>query len=253
MSAENSAHVLNPCCLRAFDMCMEEAGLTEKALQVEGVRHNSLLSIFSVGACRLISQEQMRLVVKERMPEYAEERDCQQLISDFYQNYTELNKPLTKRLREIHAEAYGEDGQNDHETEEAGVEEFQKKRQLNVNQLPSGLKEPVVMAPEPMRMNVLCAMMPIAAAYADQVEVEYADNKRQHLGLMSLVIGRQAGGKSCAKEAVETWVGPLKEEAAEARRGNSSVAYPQGAHHHFVLHVAEAFQVCARPHPLFVW
>ena len=223
MSAENSAHVLNPCCLRAFDMCMEEAGLTEKALQVEGVRHNSLLSIFSVGACRLISQEQMRLVVKERMPEYVEERDCQQLISDFYQNYTELNKPLTKRLREIHAEAYGEDGQDDHETEEAGVEESQKKRQLNVNQLPSGLKEPVVMAPEPMRMNVLCAMMPIAAAYADQVEVEYADNKRQHLGLMSLVIGRQAGGKSCAKEAVETWMGPLKEEAAEARRQEDAI------------------------------
>ena len=136
MSAENSAHVLNPCCLRAFDMCMEEAGLTEKALQVE---------------------------------------------------------------------------------------ESQKKRQLNVNQLPSGLKEPVVMAPEPVRMNVLCAMMPIAAAYADQVEVEYADNKRQHLGLMSLVIGRQAGGKSCAKEAVETWVGPLKEEAAEARRQEDAI------------------------------
>ena len=36
---------------------------------------------------------QMKAVVKVRMPEYAEEQDCQQLIQDFYQNYTEMNKP----------------------------------------------------------------------------------------------------------------------------------------------------------------
>ena len=202
----------NPGCLRAFDLCMEEAGLTERALQVEGVRHNSLVSIFSIGACRLMPIEQMMAVVRVRMPEYAEEKDCQQLIKDFYQNYTEMNRPMTRRLREIHAEAFNEDLADEEEadgtTESAAV---------------PGLREPVEAAPANMQMNVLSSILPIAAAYADQVEVEYADERRQSLGLMSMIIGRQAGGKSCCKEGVETWLKPLDEESKEARAQEDAV------------------------------
>ncbi len=215
---------LDPRCLRAFDLCMDEAGLTERALQIEGVRHNSLVSIFSVGACRLMPQEQMLAVIKVRMPEYAAEKDCQQLISDFYQNYTEMNRPMTKRLREIHAEAFNEDEEEDNEQQqEEEVATTAEMHAFNLRQLPAGLREPVMTAPDNMRMNVLSAIMPIAAAYADLVEVEYADNKRQHLGLMSMVIGRQAGGKSSCKEAVETWLKPISDESREARQQEEAV------------------------------
>ena len=212
-------------CLRVFDLCMEEAGLTERALQIEGVRHNSLRSILSVGACQLMPKEQMVAVVKKRMPEYADEKDCQQLIHDFYANYTELNRPLTRRQREIHAEAFGEqleDVEPEEETE-ASAEPQTKKRRLNVKALPSGLREPVMMAPKDMQMNVLSAIMPIAATYADQVSVRYADNKLQHLGLMALIIGRQAGGKSSVKEAVELWMRPIKQQALVAREQEDAV------------------------------
>lgn len=212
-------------CLRVFDLCMEEAGLTERALQIEGVRHNSLRSILSVGACQLMPKEQMVAVVKKRMPEYADEKDCQQLIHDFYANYTELNRPLTRRQREIHAEAFGEqleDVEPEEETE-ASAEPQKKKRRLNVKALPSGLREPVMMAPKDMQMNVLSAIMPIAATYADQVSVRYADNKLQHLGLMALIIGRQAGGKSSVKEAVELWMRPIKQQALVAREQEDAV------------------------------
>ena len=215
----------DPCCLRAFDLCMEEAGLTERALQVEGVRHNSLRSILSVGACQLMPKEQMLAVVRTRMPAYADEKDCQQLISDFYANYTELNRPLTRRQREIHAEAFGEqleDVEPEEETE-ATEQQPKKKRRLNVKALPSGLREPVMLAPKDMQMNVLSAIMPIAATYADQVSVRYADNKIQHLGLMGLIIGRQAGGKSSVKEAVELWMRPIKEQSLEAREQEDAV------------------------------
>lgn len=63
-------------CLHVFDLCMEEAGLTERALQIEGVRHNSLRSILSVGACQLMPKEQLVAVVRKRMPEYADGTDC---------------------------------------------------------------------------------------------------------------------------------------------------------------------------------
>lgn len=214
---------LDPRCLKAFDLCMDEAGLTERALQIEGVRHNSLVSIFSVGACRLMSQEQMMAVIKVRMPEYAAEKDCQQLVADFYQNYTEMNRPMTKRLREIHAEAFNEDDEEDDELQEEEVATTSEMHAFNLKQLPAGLREPVMTAPDNMRMNVLSAIMPIAAAYADQVEVEYADNKRQHLGLMSMVIGRQAGGKSSSKEAVETWMKPISDESREARQQEEAI------------------------------
>ncbi|MBR5747189.1 MAG: DUF3987 domain-containing protein [Prevotella sp.] len=214
----------NEGCLRAFDLCMEEAGLTERALQIEGVRHNSLRSILSVGACQLMPKEQMLAVVKTRMPAYADEKDCQQLISDFYANYTELNRPLTRRQREIHAEAFGEQLEDvEPEEEVEAAEQPKKKHRLNVKALPSGLREPVMNAPKNMQMNVLSAIMPIAATYADQVSVRYADNKEQHLGLMGLIIGRQAGGKSSVKEAVELWMRPIKEQAREAREQEDAV------------------------------
>ena len=156
---------LDPRCLKAFDLCMDEAGLTERALQIEGVRHNSLVSIFSVGACRLMSQEQMMAVIRTRMPEYATEKDCQQLVADFYQNYTEMNRPMTKRLREIHAEAFNEP--NDEEVEQQQEEATTTKMHtFNLKLLPSGLREPVMTAPDNMRMNVLSAIMPVAATSA---------------------------------------------------------------------------------------
>jgi hypothetical protein len=170
-----------------------------------------------------MSKEQMVAVVKTRMPEYAEEKDCQQLINDFYANYTELNRPLTRRQREIHAEAFGEQLEDVEPEEEKEATSQKKKRQLNVKALPSGLREPVMMAPKEMQMNVLAAILPVAASYADQVTIVYADNKRQHLGLMALVIGRQAGGKSSVKEAVELWMRPMKEQSLAARAEEEAV------------------------------
>ena len=209
--------------LQVFDLFMEEAGLTEKALQIEGVRHNSLLSILSVGSYKLIPKAQMIAIVSHRMPEFSKEQDCQKLISDFYKN-NDPNAALTKRQREILSEVFGES--NDEETSETGeaTETSSKhRRKLIAKLLPSGLREPVLAAPKEMQMNVLCAIMPIAAAYADQVEVMYADEKKQYLGLMSIIVARQAGGKSGCKEAVECWMKILKDESDAYRRQEDEI------------------------------
>ena len=89
---------------------------------------------------------------------------------------------------------------------------------VNVRTLPIGLKESLVGVPVPMRMPVLCAVLPIAAAYADQVEVDYCDGNRQRLGLMSIIRGDQASGKSVCKSAVDVWKRQLEAEDALARR-----------------------------------
>jgi hypothetical protein len=208
--------------LKVFDLFMEEAGLSEKSLQIEGVRHNSLLSILSIGASRLIPKSQMIAIVRHRMPEYANEDDCKKLIDDFYKK-TDPNAALTKRQREILAEAFSEQD-DDIEDEDAEQENADKKRyKLIAKLLPSGLREPVMAAPKEMQMNILCSIMPIAAAYADQVEVKYADEKTQYLGLMSIIVARQAGGKSGCKEAVECWMKILKDESDSYRRQEDEI------------------------------
>ena len=84
--------------------------------------------------------------------------------------------------------------------------------------LPTGLKESLIGVPPSMQMPVLCSVLPIAAAYADQVEVEYCDGQRQRLGLMSIIRGEQASGKSVCKNAVDIWKRQFDEEDALARK-----------------------------------
>ena len=95
--------------------------------------------------------------------------------------------------------------------EETGVK-------VNVKALPIGLKESLAGVPTSMHMPVLCSVLPIAAAYADQVEVEYCDGMRQRLGLMSIIRGEQASGKSVCKNAVDVWKRQFDEEDALARK-----------------------------------
>ena len=95
--------------------------------------------------------------------------------------------------------------------EETGVK-------VNVKALPIGLKESLTGVPVSMHMPVLCGIMPMAAAYADQVEVEYCDGNIHRLGLMSIIRGEQASNKSVVKNAIDIWKRQLEEEDALARK-----------------------------------
>jgi hypothetical protein len=95
--------------------------------------------------------------------------------------------------------------------EETGVK-------VNVKALPMGLKESLVGVPVSMHMPVLCGVLPIAAAYADKVQIQYCDGNLQHLGLMSIIRGEQASNKSVVKNAVDVWKRQFDEEDALARK-----------------------------------
>ena len=84
--------------------------------------------------------------------------------------------------------------------------------------LPIGLRESLIGVPVTMHMPVLCGVLPIAAAYADQVQIQYCDGNLQHLGLMSIIRGEQASNKSVVKNAVDVWKRQFDEEDALARK-----------------------------------
>ena len=108
------------------------------------------------------------------------------------------------------------------DTDDIDVDEEEKVQcsmfKVQSSKLPIGLKESLVGVPQNMQMPVLCSVLPIAAAYADQVEVEYCDGNHQHLGIMSIILGEQASGKSVCKHAIDVWKRQFEEEDALARK-----------------------------------
>ena len=104
------------------------------------------------------------------------------------------------------------------EFEDAEAVEKETGVKVNVKALPVGLKESLVGVPVSMHMPVLCGVLPIAAAYADQVQIQYCDGNLQHLGLMSIIRGEQASNKSVVKNAVDVWKRQFDEEDSLARK-----------------------------------
>ena len=79
--------------LAAFDLFRNAAGLKDVDINTPGSRHSSLLAIMSAGASRVMPEDELKAVVAQKMPAFSQERDCQQLIHDFYAKYGDSSKP----------------------------------------------------------------------------------------------------------------------------------------------------------------
>ena len=99
---ENSASEKN---LIAFELFKEAAGLSGMDINTIGSRHSSLLAIMSAGASRVMGEDELMKVVAKKMPSYYEERDCHQLIHDFYAKYGDSSKPFSRDVIRINATA----------------------------------------------------------------------------------------------------------------------------------------------------
>lgn len=210
-----------------FDAFVAASGLAPAALNSKGTRHNSLVSLLSMGICRLIPQEQLRAIIACRMPAYARESDCQQLIKDFYEKYTNTNRPMSFQLRKIYTESLRNKAATT-PTSENDIEQFEAKRETEqqaqaactnniLNTLPPVLRKTLEGVPANMHMPVLCSILPLAAAYADGVQVRYCDGQLHRLNLMSVIVGPQASGKSVCKSKVDLWMKQMLEDDARAR------------------------------------
>ena len=125
---------------------------------------------------------------------------------------TKGSRMMDQILNSLKGENFSEDIDEDEDKVQSSMFNVQS------NKLPIGLKESLIGVPKNMQMPVLCSVLPIAGAYADQVEVEYCDGNTQHLGLMSIILGEQASGKSVCKHAVDVWKRQFEEEDALARK-----------------------------------
>ena len=180
----------------AFDLCVEQAGLTVEALDVKGSRHSNLMAILSVGLPKLVSRPQLESVVRERMPSYGNEEECKKLIDYFYTNYTADKGYMTISLREINAKAQqlaAQEAKTDDETMEALTQEWDPPRLPD--KLPRLLELLVGNYDKRFREMLLMSALPVLSAHASHYRSVYLNGKMIGPQQYVAVIGASGSGK----------------------------------------------------------
>ena len=205
--------------LIAFDLFVESAGLKNVNIDTEGSRHSSLLAIMSAGASRVMSEEELRRVVAVKMPSFAQERDCQQLIHDFYEKYGDSSKPFSRDVIRINAQAETQANQLRINNEElriqgasAGNQTVQSSN-LNVQsseddypappempkKLPKLVELLVSQTPDIYKPAVAHAIFPPLATHLCRTYFNYIDNVEHEATLMCCLLAGTGAGKNCVQ------------------------------------------------------
>ena len=205
--------------LIAFDLFTESAGLKNVNIDTEGSRHSSLLAIMSAGASRMMSEEELRRVVAVKMPSFAQERDCLQLIHDFYEKYGDNTKPFSRDVIRINAQAETQANQLRINNEElriqgasAGNQTVQSSN-LNVQsseddypappempkKLPKLVELLVSQTPDVYKPAVAHAIFPPLATHLCRTYFNYIDNVEHEATLMCCLLAGTGAGKNCVQ------------------------------------------------------
>ena len=204
---ENSASEKN---LIAFELFKEAAGLQGMDIDTIGSRHSSLLAIMSAGASRVMGEDELMKVVAKKMPSYYEERDCHQLIHDFYAKYGDSSKPFSRDVIRINATA-----------EKAAIQQVDslqfKVKSSNLNaqgndgddeypapppmpqKLPKLVELLVSKTPEIYQPAVAHAIFPPLATHLWKTRFRYIDNVEHEATLMCCLLAGTGAGKSCVQ------------------------------------------------------
>ena len=180
----------------AFDLCVEQAGLTVESLDAKGSRHSNLMAILSVGLPKLVSRPQLESVVRERMPSYGNDEECKKLIDYFYTNYTADKGYMTISLREINAKAQqlaAQEAKTDDETMEALTQEWDPPRLPD--KLPRLLELLVGNYDKRFREMLLMSALPVLSAHASHYRSVYLNGKMIGPQQYVAVIGASGSGK----------------------------------------------------------
>ena len=196
--------------LIAFELFKEAAGLQGMDIDTIGSRHSSLLAIMSAGASRVMGEEELMKVVAKKMPSYYEERDCHQLIHDFYAKYGDSSKPFSRDVIRINAtaekqaiqqvdslqfkvkssnlNAQGNDGEDEYPPAPPMPKKLPKLVELLVSQTPDIYKPAVAHA-----------IFPPLATHLWKTRFRYIDNVEHEATLMCCLLAGTGAGKSCVQ------------------------------------------------------
>ena len=196
--------------LIAFELFKKAAGLSGMDIDTVGSRHSSLLAIMSAGASRVMGEDELMKVVAKKMPSYYGERDCHQLIHDFYAKYGDSSKPFSRDVIRINAtaekaailqvdslqfkvkssnlNAQGNDGDDEYPAPPPMPKKLPKLVELLVSQTPDVYKPAVAHA-----------IFPPLATHLWKTRFRYIDNVEHEATLMCCLLAGTGAGKSCVQ------------------------------------------------------
>ena len=215
--------------LIAFELFKEAAGLSGMDIDTIGSRHSSLLAIMSAGASRVMSEEELMKVVAKKMPSYYEERDCHQLIHDFYAKYGDSSKPFSRDVIRINAtaekaaiqqvdslkfkvessnlQAQGNDGDDEYPAPPPMPEKLPKLVELLVSKTPDIYKPAVA-----------CAIFPPLATHLWRTRFRYIDNVEHEATLSVCLLAGTGAGKSCVQMPINYIMEDIRKRDKENMR-----------------------------------
>ena len=225
---ENSASEKN---LIAFELFKEAAGLKGMEIDTIGSRHSSLLAIMSAGASRVMSEDELMKVVAKKMPSYYEERDCHQLIHDFYAKYGDSSKPFSRDVMRINATAEKQAAVNQVnslqlkvESSNLNVQSFQNVQGDEVRypdppamptKLPKLVEHLISNTPDVYKPAVAHAIFPPLATHLWNTRFRYIDNVEHEATLATVLLASTGAGKSCVQKPIEYIMEDIRKRDAE--------------------------------------
>ena len=212
--------------LIAFELFKEAAGLQGMDIDTIGSRHSSLLAIMSAGASRVMGEDELMKVVAKKMPSYYGERDCHQLIHDFYAKYGDSSKPFSRDVIRINATAEKQAIQqvdslqfkvkssnlnvqgNDGEDEYPPAPPMPKK-------LPKLVELLISQSPDIYKPAVACAIFPPLATHLWKTRFRYIDNVEHEATLMCCLLAGTGAGKSCVQMPISVIMEDIRKRDME--------------------------------------
>ena len=187
--------------LIAFDLFAESAGLKNVNIDTEGSRHSSLLAIMSAGASRVMSEEELRRVVAVKMPSFAQERDCRQLIHDFYEKYGDSSKPFSRDVIRINAQAEKQATllTPNSSLQTPNCEDDYPAPPEMPKKLPKLVELLVSQTPDVYKPAVAHAIFPPLATHLCRTYFNYIDNVEHEATLMCCLLAGTGAGKNCVQ------------------------------------------------------
>ena len=229
--------------LIAFELFKEAAGLSGMVIDTVGSRHSSLLAIMSAGASRVMSEEELMKVVAKKMPSYYNERDCHQLIHDFYAKYGDSSKPFSRDVIRINATAekaasglvggtiMGDAGysllagdckspgrlagfNSDVQSED---DEYPAPPPMP-EKLPKLVELLVSKTPDIYKPAVACAIFPPLATHLWRTRFRYIDNVEHEATLSVCLLAGTGAGKSCVQMPINYIMEDIRKRDKENMR-----------------------------------
>ena len=209
--------------LAAFDLFRNAAGLKDVDINTPGSRHSSLLAIMSAGASRVMPEEELKAVVAQKMPAFSQERDCQQLIHDFYAKYGDSSKPMSQAVIRINAQAE-KSSQKDAVSfktmsSEDGTDSNAEDDKIAPPPMPEHLPKLVELllskTPDIYKPAVAHAIFPPLATHLCKTTFKYIDNVEHEATLMCCLLAGTGAGKNCVQMPINMIMEDIRQRDRE--------------------------------------